>query len=64
MRSHESLWWRDLKLVCRLERDNWFDDINEWNIGDDTHDIDIFKYLWKIKIPKKVSFMLWCVFYD
>lgn len=50
--------------MCRLERDNWFDDIIEWNIGDDTHDIDIFKYLWKIKIPKKVSFMLWCVFYD
>lgn len=34
VKSCESIWWRDLKLVCGREHDRWFDGIVEWKIGD------------------------------
>lgn len=34
IKSHESIWWRDLKLVCGGDYGGWFDNLVEWKIGD------------------------------
>ena len=32
LKSYESFWWRDFKLVCGGRSDGWFDNILEWTI--------------------------------
>lgn len=32
--SFESIWWRDLELICGGVSDGWFESLREWKIGD------------------------------
>lgn len=29
-----SIWWRDLKIICGDEQETWFDNLVEWSIDD------------------------------